>query len=259
METVLADIRDGVAVLTVNRPASLNALSLRVLEDLSAALDRLDGDSSVTAVVITGQGPKAFVSGADVAAMEKMSLEGASDLSRYAQELFSRIEGFSVPAIAAVNGYALGGGNELAMSCDVRIAAKNARFGQPEVGLGVIPGFGGTQRLARLVGKSHALDLVMTGRVIDADEAFRIGLVNRVVPEGEALMHALAFCGELAKRSPFAVRQAKKAVLEGLALALADGLLVERRLFSECFSSPDQKEGMRAFLEKRAPSYRRDT
>jgi enoyl-CoA hydratase len=258
LETVLCEVREGVAVLTVDRPTSRNALNLKVMEELSTALDRLEDDPSLAAIIVTGQGPKAFVAGADVAEMEKMTPETASDFSRYGQELFSRIECVPVPAIAAVNGFALGGGLELAVCCDIRIAARNARFGQPEAGLGVIPGFGGTQRLARLVGKANALDLVLTGRMVDADEALRIGLVNRVVPEGEALAQALTLAGEISAKSPFALKQAKKAILAGLSLDPPDGLLVERRLFSECFSNPDRKEGMRAFLEKRAPVYRRD-
>lgn len=256
-DTILLEMREGTAVLTINRPASMNALNLQALEELSDALDLLEGDPSVSGVVITGQGPKAFVAGADVAAMEAMSPESAWDFSRYGQELFSRIERFPVPTVAAVNGYALGGGNELALSCDLRIAAKNAKFGQPEVGLGIIPGFGGTQRLSRLVGKARALELVLTGRVIDAEEAYRIGLVDRVVPEGEALSESLGLLKDMARKSPFAVRQAKKAVVEGSSLPFEDGLALERQLFRECFENHDQKEGMRAFLEKRPPAYSR--
>ena len=253
----MLEVKEGVAVLTINRPESLNALNLQVLEELSDALDRLEDDSSLVALIITGAGQRAFVAGADIAAMETMTPRAAAEFSRYGQDLFLRIESFPALTIAAVNGYALGGGNELAMACDIRIAAKNARFGQPEVGLGITPGFGGTQRLARLAGKQHALDLIMTGRTIDADEAARIGLVNRVVPQGEALTQARALAAELVKQSLFAARQVKKAVLEGLYLKLEDGLMLERRLFGECFGNPDQKEGMRAFLEKRPPGFKR--
>ncbi len=254
-ETVTVETKDGAAIVTVNRPAVLNALNVKVLEEISDALDRLDEDPSIAAVVFTGQGPKAFVGGADIGAMEKLTPETAIDFSRYGQDLFLRIERYPALTIAAVNGFALGGGNELAMACDIRIAAKNARFGQPEVGLGITPGFGGTQRLARLVGKSRAIDVILSGRIIDAEEAYRIGLADRLVPEGEALSQALSLVAEVGKRSPFAIRQSKKAVLEGLPLSIEDGLLLERHLFSECFAAPDQKEGMRAFLEKRPPRY----
>ena len=256
-ETLTLETKDGVALLTLNRPSYLNALNLKTLEEISDVLCKLDDDLDLVALIVTGAGPKAFAAGADVAAMERMTPTAAIDFSKRGQDLFLRIERFPVPTVAAVNGYALGGGNELAMACDIRIAAKNARFGQPEVGLGITPGFGGTQRLPRLVGKLHALDLLMTGRVIDADEALRIGLVNRVVPEGGALTEAMALAVQLAKKSSFAVRQVKKAILEGSLLSVEDGLLLERRLFSECFGNPDQKEGMRAFLEKRAPEFKR--
>lgn len=257
-ETLTLEMSEGIAVLTVNRPASLNALDRKVLEEISRALDHVEEDPSLVCLIITGQGPKAFVAGADVAAMENMSSEEATGFSKHGQELFARIASFPVPTIAAVNGFALGGGNELAMSCDVRIAARNARFGQPEVGLGITPGFGGTQRLPVLTGKGYALYLTLTGKVIEAEEAFRAHLVEKVVPEGQALAEALLVAGEIRKRSPFAVRQAKKAILDGLSSGTDDGLLVERRLFGQCFSCSEQKEGMRAFLEKRAPDYRKE-
>lgn len=255
-ETLAAEVKDGAAIITVNRAAQLNALNLKVLHELSDAVNLLEDVPGLVALIITGAGPKAFVAGADIAEMETMSHAAAEELSEYGQDLLARIEALAIPTIAAVNGYALGGGNELAMSCDMRVAAKNARFGQPEVGLGIIPGFGGTQRLARLVGKARAMELLTTGRSIDADEAMRIGLVNRVVAEGSALAEALAIAAEIGKRSPMAVRQVKKAVLDGLPLNEEDGLLVERRLFGECFTDPDHKEGMRAFLEKRPPAWR---
>jgi enoyl-CoA hydratase len=257
-ETLLLECKDDATVITVNRPSVLNALNEQVLREISLALDRIEKDGSLTALIFTGQGPKAFVGGADIAAMEKMSPEAASALSAFGQEVFLRIENLPIPTIAAVNGFALGGGNELALACDLRVAAANARFGQPEVGLGITPGFGGTQRLARLVGKSRALDLILTGRVINAEEAFRLGLADRLVSEGEALTESLALAKSLSMKSPFAQGQSKKAVLGGLALPVEDGLLLERRLFSQCFSAPDQALGMRAFLEKRPPAYRRD-
>lgn len=258
LETVLVESNQDAVVVTVNRPSVLNALNETVLKEMAAVLDAVEADGSVPALIITGQGPKAFVAGADIEAMERMNPLEATGFSGYGQAVFSRIAALPVVTIAAVNGYALGGGNELAMACDLRVAARNARFGQPEVGLGITPGFGGTQRLARLVGLSRALDLTLTGRIIDAEEAFRMGLVDRLVPEGEALQGALAIAKEIGKKSPFALRQAKKAVSLGLDLPIQDGLLLERRLFGECFSHADQKEGMRAFLEKRPPAYRRE-
>lgn len=257
-ETILVGAEDEAVVVTINRPSVLNALNITVLQEIASALDVIERDASVPAVVFTGQGAKAFVGGADIAAMEQLTIDGASRFSEFGQEIFRRIERLLVPTIAAVNGFALGGGNELAMSCDLRVAARNARFGQPEVGLGITPGFGGTQKISRIVGLSRALDLALTGRIIDAEEAFRIGLVDRLVPEGESLPQALALAKEIGKKSPFAVAQSKKAVLLGFDLTLEDGLSLERRLFSECFDHRDQKEGMRAFLEKRSPSYRRE-
>lgn len=258
LETLLIEVKEEAVVIAVNRPQVLNALNLTVLREMTVVIDALERDKSVPVVVFTGQGAKAFAGGADIAAMESLSPGDASRFSAQGQELFLRIERLPVPTIAAVNGYALGGGNELAMSCDLRVAARNARFGQPEVGLGITPGFGGTQRLQRLVGQSRALDLMLTGRIIDAEEAFRIGLADRLVPEGEALQAALSIAKDIGKKSPFAAVQIKEAVRAGMDLRTQDGLLLERRLFSECFRSRDQKEGMRAFLERRAPDYRRE-
>ncbi|MGE5580866.1 MAG: enoyl-CoA hydratase-related protein [Bacillota bacterium] len=257
LETVLVESNQDAVVLTIHRPSVLNSLNGTALKEIATVLDAVEADDSVPALIITGQGPKAFIGGADIAAMEPMNPLEASEFSAFGQAVFSRIAALPIVVIAAVNGYALGGGNELAMACDFRVAARNARFGQPEVGLGITPGFGGTQRLARLVGLARALDLTLTGRIIDAEEAFRIGLVDRLVPEGEALPVAMAIAKEVGKKSPFAVRQIKKAVSLGLDLPAQDGLLLERRLFGECFSHADQKEGMRAFLEKRPPSYTR--
>lgn len=256
-ETLTTEVREGTAVLTVNRQAQLNALNRKVLSEISDAVDQVEDAPDLVALIITGAGPKAFVAGADIAEMRSMSPESARDFSRFGQEVFARLHALPCLTVAAVNGYALGGGNELAMACDLRFAARNAKFGQPEVGLGVIPGFGGTWRLARLVGEALALELLSTGKVIDADEALRIGLVSRVVPEGTALTESLALAAEIAKRSPFAVLQVKKAVSEGLSLGEDDGLLLERHLFSDCFAEADQREGMSAFLEKRAPAFRR--
>lgn len=255
-ETLLVEIQEGVAVLTVNRPSALNAINHRVLEEMDKCLEALAQDRSVAALVITGQGSRAFVAGADISEMVKMTESQAREFSDLGQRVFARLRWFHGPVIAAVNGYALGGGNELAMTCDMRIAAQNARFGQPEVGLGITPGFGGTQILSRLVGPAFALELIMTGRVIDAQEAFRMGLVNQVTSEGEALKTALELAREIVRaKSRFAVAQAKKAIWEGLSRSLQDGFFLEQRLFGECFRHPDQEEGMEAFLEKRKADF----
>ncbi|HHX29064.1 MAG: enoyl-CoA hydratase/isomerase family protein [Bacillota bacterium] len=252
---VLIDIEDKVAVITINRPNQLNALNMEVLERLHSALQESRLNASVRALVITGMGSRAFVAGADIAEMAGLDAAGASSFSAFGQSVFLAIERHPKPVIAAINGYALGGGCELAMSCDIRVAAENARIGQPEVGLGIIPGFGGTQRLARLAGKAVAMDMVLSGRAVGAEEALRLGLVSRVVPEGKALSEALALAHEICRKSPHAVTQAKKAVAEGLLGTLDDGLRLERELFSACFSHPDQEEGMKAFLEKRKAEF----
>lgn len=253
--TVLMESESGIGILTVARPRQLNALNKKVLQDLSDAIDGASADPEVGVIVITGEGPKAFVAGADIAEMESFSPSQACRFARFGQGVMAKIEACHKPVIAAVNGYALGGGCELALACDVRIASENARFGQPEVGLGIVPGFGGTQRLVRLVGKATAMELVLTGRVIDAGEALRIGLVNKVVPEGESLEAAKQLAREMLAKSSYAVRQAKKAILGSLSLSSEDGFRLEERVFGECFAHPDQREGMRAFLEKRKPRY----
>ncbi|NLA61463.1 MAG: crotonase [Firmicutes bacterium] len=252
---VLFEIEDGVGIITLNRPRQLNALNKEVLESLRSVVEEARSNGSLRALVITGTGPNAFVAGADIGEMAAMDPEGASSFSEFGQSVFEAIERHPKPVIAAINGYALGGGCELALACDIRIAAENARFGQPEVGLGIIPGFGGTQRLARLVGKTMALDMILSARMVGAEEALRIGLVSRVVPEGKALSEALALAGEISRKSPYAVSQAKKAVREGLLGTLHDGLKIERELFAACFSHPDREEGMRAFREKRKAEF----
>jgi len=254
-ENISLEIQGNVAVLTVNRPQALNALNKQVLEELDRALTEISNSPIARVLVITGKGPKAFIAGADIAAMEKMNPDEAREFSKLGKSVLSRIENLPIPTIAAVNGYALGGGNELAMASDIRIVSENARFGQPEVNLGIIPGFGGTQRLPRLIGYPKALELLMTGRVIDAKEALRIGLVHEVVPEGQALPRAMALGEELAQKSGFALEMIKTAVLRGTRLNLDEGLNLEESLFGQCFSHPDQKEGMRAFLEKRQPRF----
>lgn len=234
-----------VGIVTINRPKALNALNEEVLKDLEAAFDSID-QNTVRAVILTGAGEKSFVAGADIAAMSTMTKEQGEAFGKYGNDIFRKIETFPIPVIAAVNGFALGGGNELAMSCDIRICSENAVFGQPEVGLGITPGFGGTQRLARLIGVGKAKEMLYTARNIKADEAYRLGFVNAVYPQ-EELMPAIF----LAANAPIAVRNSKKAANDGLQTDMDQAIVIEEKLFGACFETEDQKEGMAAFLEKR--------
>jgi enoyl-CoA hydratase len=247
---------DGkVGVLTVNRPQALNALNAATLDEIAQALVRVDQDAAVRVLLITGAGDKAFVAGADIAAMRDMSALEAQTFSVLGQRVMHAVEALPVPVIALVNGYALGGGCELAMSCDWIMASERAVFGQPEVNLGIPPGFGGTQRLARLVGRARALELVVTGRSIKPDEALRIGLVNEIVPAAELTEKGLAVARLIAAKAPVAVRVAKQAVQRGLDLDLANACVLESSLFALAFGTADRKEGMTAFLEKRAAKF----
>ena len=244
-----------VGVLTVNRPQALNALNAATLDELSHALARVAQDADARVLLITGAGEKAFIAGADIAAMQDMSALEAQAFSEKGQRVMQAIEALPIPVIALVNGYALGGGCELAMSCDWIIASERAVFGQPEVNLGIPPGFGGTQRLARLVGRARALELVTTGRQVKPDEALRIGLVNAVVPGAQLTEKGLEMARLIAAKAPVAVRVAKQAVQRGLDLDLANGCVLETSLFAFAFGTADRKEGMTAFLEKRAAKF----
>lgn len=240
-----------VGLITINRPEALNALNRAVLEELNEVLDAVDL-VTIRCLVITGAGEKAFAAGADVAEMCCMNESEARIFSETGNALFRKIEIFPVPIIAAVNGYALGGGNELALSCDIRICSENAVFGQPEAGLGITPGFGGTQRLARVIGSiSKAKEILYTCRNIKADEAKEIGLVNAVYPSGSLMDEARKMASRIASQAPIAIRNIKKAVNEGLDMPIDEAIQHEIRLFSACFATEDQKEGMQAFLEKR--------
>ena len=250
MSTVLYEVKGNIAILTISREKALNALNSEVLNDLNAALDAVDVNA-VRALIITGAGKKSFVAGADIGEMSTLTPEEGEAFGKKGNDVFRKIETFPIPVIAAVNGFALGGGNEICMSCDIRICSDNAVFGQPEVGLGITPGFGGTQRLARLVGPGMAKQMIYTARNIKADEAFRIGLVNAVYPQEELMTAAKKMAAGIAKNAPIAVRHCKQAINEGLEKGMDEAIVVEEKLFGGCFESYDQKEGMAAFLEKR--------
>ena len=250
MENVLIAKEGHVATITINRPKALNALSTAVLTDLNAALDEVAADQDVYALIITGAGEKSFVAGADIAEMKDKSVEEAAEYGKFGNAVFRKIETFRCPVIAAVNGFALGGGCELAMSCDIRVASENAVFGQPEVGLGITPGFGGTQRLARLVGAGIAKEMIYTARNIKADRAAQIGLVNKVVAAEELSATVMKMAQGIAKNAPIAVAYAKKAINNGLQTDIDSGISIEVEEFSNCFATEDQTYGMTCFLEK---------
>jgi len=244
--------RDGpVKTITINRPEALNALNPDTLRELAAELTTLASESATRAVVITGAGEKAFVAGADIAAMESMSAVEAGRFARAGQNTFRALELLPQPVIAAVNGFALGGGLELALACDMIFASAGARFGQPEINLGIMPGFGGTQRLPRRIGIARARELIYSGEMVDAEEALRLGIVNRVVAAEELLSIAHGFAATLAAKAPLAIRQAKTAIAAGGDLDLENGCRYESEAFAVCFATEDRGEGMRAFLAKR--------
>jgi enoyl-CoA hydratase len=252
-ETILVETRHRVGLVQLNRPQALNALNNQLVGELMEALTVLDGDDAVGAVVITGN-ERAFAAGADIKEMADAS--AVEMLSMDHISLFDRIMNIKKPVIAAVSGWCLGGGNELAMSCDLIIASETARFGQPEINLGVIPGAGGTQRLTRAVGKAIAMEMVLNNRTLTAQEALQFGLVNRVVPVERYLEEALGLAEQIAGRAPLAVRLGKEAVNHAFESFLSDGLADERRAFYFLFASQDQKEGMSAFVEKRKPNWK---
>ena len=252
MSFVNVELQGAVAVLTIDRPKALNALNPEVLADLKAAFEGID-QNTVRCVVLTGAGDKSFVAGADIGSMSTMTKAEGADFGKTGNDIFLMIESFPLPVIAAVNGFALGGGCELAMSCDIRICSDNAMFGQPEVGLGITPGFGGTQRLPRIVGLGMAKQLLYTARNIDANEALRIGLVNAVVPQADLMDAALKMANTIAKNAPIAVRACKKAVNEGMQVSIDKAVEIEEKLFGDCFETHDQVEGMACFLSREKP------
>ncbi|MDY3051951.1 MAG: enoyl-CoA hydratase-related protein [Ndongobacter sp.] len=251
MNNLLLEKQNGIGVLTINRPKSLNALNSETLAELKEALLAVSCDDEIQVLILTGSGDKAFVAGADISEMVHASAPEGRTMGLLAKESFELLENMEKVTIAAVNGFALGGGCEIAMACDIRVASDNAKFGQPECGLGILPGFGGTQRLPRLVGKGRAKELIFTCDMISAEEAMRIGLANHVVPQAELMDYCKAMAGRIMKNGPFAVSLAKQAINTGMDTDLASGLKLEANLFGLSFATEDKKEGMTAFLEKR--------
>ncbi len=254
MANVLYEIKDEIAFVTINRPKALNALNEDVIKELNVIVDDISARKDIKVMILTGAGDKSFVAGADITAMQFMSVPQARAFSLFAQKVFSKIERMPQVAIAAVNGFALGGGCEIAMCCDIRYAADTASFGQPETGLGIIPGFAGTQRLPRLVGKAIAKEMIFSCDIIKADEAHRIGLVNKVVPAAELMEFAVKRAKTIMSKSSFANSIAKAVINEGMDVDAETSYKIEADGFGICFASPDQREGMTAFVEKRKPN-----
>jgi enoyl-CoA hydratase len=254
-ETLLVERRERVAIVTINRPEKRNALNIQTRAEGAAVLEELREDESVGVVIFTGAGDKAFIAGADIAEFAGRTAITQRDVM-LGRSLFTAIDAFPKPVIAMINGYCLGGGNELALACDLRIASETASFGQPEINLGIIPGGGGTQRLTRLVGEGKAMELILTGEIIDAQTALRLGLVNMVVPGADLQAKTLEIATRIAEKSPVALRLAKEAVKLASRSNLDEGLRREVDLFALCFSSEDKDEGVKAFLEKRKPVFK---
>ena len=254
LENIKFEKEGYIATITISRPDVLNALNTKTLKELQSALHQVEANNDIRTLIITGEG-KAFVAGGDISEMSEFTPEDAYKFSKLGNDVFIQIQNLHIPVIAAVNGYALGGGCELAMACDIRWASEKAKFGQPEVGLGLIPGFGGTQRLARIVGVGMAKELIFSGNMIDANEAYRIGLVNRVFPVDNLIDEVKKLAQDIASKGPFAVKLAKRTMNTGINLSLEDALKLEEEAFGIVFSSPQSKEGTRAFLEKRKPEW----
>lgn len=255
MTTLTLDRRDGYAVVTLNRPDKLNAVNAEMLADLDAAFSELDNDTTVRCVVLTGAGPKAFAAGADISELHEQTSSTGRQFAERGQRVTARIERLGKPVIAAVNGFALGGGCELAMACHLRFASETAKFGQPEINLGIIPGYGGTQRLVRLVGPAKATELVLSGEMITAEEALRLGLVNRVLPAADLLSTTESFAALLASKAPRALEACLEAVRIASDLSLLEGLHAEASIFGRVCGTEDFAEGTQAFLEKRQPTF----
>ena len=256
LENVLYEKKEGIAYVTLNRPKVLNALNQRTWQDLRAAFEDARDDATVRGVILTGTGDKAFIAGADISEIAHITAVDAERSSRYGQDVLTLIENLGKPVIAAVNGFALGGGCETAMACTIRVASEHSRFGQPEVTLGIIPGGGGTQRLPRLVGKGRALQIILSGAMITAQEAYRIGLVNEVVPATDLIPRAEAILKQIFANAPVAIRFSLEAVNRGLETGQAEGMALEASLFGLCAGTEDKDEGTQAFLQKRAAKFK---
>ena len=255
-ENILLEKKNSIAYVTVNRPKVLNALNMATMEELRAAFTEIKSDSSIRAAILTGAGEKAFVAGADIGELAKQDPVSGKEFAHRGQAVLDLIENLGKPVLACINGFALGGGCELALACTVRLASDNAKLGQPEVKLGILPGYGGTQRLPRLVGKGLAMQMVLAGEVITAQEAHRIGLVNEVTAAAELIPRAEALAAKIIANAPLAVQYAMEAVNKGMEMTLAEGLFLEATLFGVCCATEDKKEGTTAFLEKRQAQFK---
>jgi enoyl-CoA hydratase len=253
---VFCQIEEGIAIVTIDNQPALNALNGPTLTQLDQIFDELAENGEVKGVIITGGGEKSFVAGADISEFNQVTGDTAPSFMGRGQRIFDKIESFDRPVIAAINGFALGGGNELAMCCDIRIAAENAIFGQPEISLGIIPGYGGTQRLPRLIGPAKAKEIIFADERLNAQEALRIGLVQRIAPKGQAVAEAKKILKKIMSKGPVAVKMAKKAINEGLGMSLRNGLDLEAQCQGVCFGTEDKDEGAKAFLEKRPANFK---
>lgn len=255
LKNLLYKVKNKIAIVTVNRPEKLNSLNHETLTELDVVIENIKMDDSVLAAIITGSGEKAFIAGADISELKNLNSETGKKFSEFGQSVFDKIENLDKPVIAAVNGFALGGGCELALACHIRFASHNVKFGQPEINLGVMPGYGGTQRLTRLINKGLALEYILTGNLITADEAFRIGLVNRVYTSSELIPKSIEFAESIRGKGRFSVSANISAINAATHLSQKDGLKLESELFGDCCNEPDFKEGTSAFLEKRKPNF----
>ncbi|ACD22262.1 short-chain-enoyl-CoA hydratase [Clostridium botulinum] len=255
LKNVILEKEGHLAIVTINRPKALNALNSETLKDLDTVLENLENDSNIYAVILTGAGEKSFVAGADISEMKDLNEEQGREFGELGNKVFLRLENLDKPVIAAISGFALGGGCELSMSCDIRIASEKAKFGQPEAGLGITPGFGGTQRLARIVGLGKAKEMIYTCDIIKAEEAYRIGLVNKVVSLESLMDEAKAMANKIIANAPIAVKLCKDAINRGMQVDIDKAVLIEAEDFGKCFSSEDQTEGMTAFLERREKNF----
>ncbi|ATD56015.1 short-chain-enoyl-CoA hydratase [Clostridium chauvoei] len=255
LKNVILEKEGNLAIVTINRPKALNALNSETLKDIDTVISDLEKDSNIYCVILTGAGEKAFVAGADIAEMKELNEEQGREFGLLGNKVFRRLEKLNKPVIAAISGFALGGGCELSMSCDIRIASEKAKFAQPETGLGITPGFGGTQRLPRLVGEGKAKELIYTGAIIKADEALKIGLVNKVVPLESLMDEARAVAKKIIENAPIAVKLCKDAINRGMQVDIDNAIEIEAGDFGKCFSTEDQFEGMTAFIERRSKNF----